>query len=110
MSATDRSPTQELVLEVLAARRRMGEAMWPFDVASSTVKALRQLEAAGLVRIMHGVIDRTVRASLTDDGMREMFPAGIEGSGYVSPLEMERNRLRLERDNLRRQLKSVGLS
>jgi hypothetical protein len=59
-------PTQYLVLEVLAARHRSGEHMWTFP--SRLGPALRALEHAGLVSVMHGIAPRTLRARLTEAG------------------------------------------
>lgn len=60
------TPMQELALEVLAARFRTGEEVWTF--ASKHGAALASLEAAGLAFTMHGIIQGTVRAGLTDYG------------------------------------------
>jgi len=59
-------PTQFLVLEVLGARHRLGENLWPFR--STLVPALRALEQLGLVWTMHGSVENTVRAGLTETG------------------------------------------
>ena len=58
--------TQQLVLEVLAARTRLGEKLWTFPAGAQ--RALNLLESRGLVTQMHGTVERTVRASLTDAG------------------------------------------
>jgi hypothetical protein len=60
------TPTQELVMEVLAARTRLGEAFWTFR--SRHAFTLRQLEALGMVETMHGNVDNTIRAKLTEQG------------------------------------------
>ena len=62
------TPTQSLVLEVLAARYRLGESLWTFSANPNAVRAIRSLEAAGLVESMGGIVPNTVRASLTDAG------------------------------------------
>jgi len=59
-------PTQYLVLEVLGARHRLGENLWPFR--STLAPALRGLEQLGLVWTMHGSVENTVRAGLTEAG------------------------------------------
>jgi len=59
-------PTQFLVLEVLGARHRLGENLWPFR--STLAPALRRLEQLGLVWMMHGSVENTVRAGLTETG------------------------------------------
>lgn len=65
------TPTQELLLEVLAARTRLGETLWTFDARFAG--QLRQLEAEGLVEVMSGTIEKTVRASLTSKGQDAML-------------------------------------
>ena len=62
-------PLQLMVLEVLAARYRLGEVLWTFTAHTSTVRAIRALEAAGLVTSMGGIVPRTIRASLTPSGV-----------------------------------------
>ncbi len=58
-----------LILEVLAARFRCGEKLWTFE--SRLRPALNALEAAGLVTLMSGVTENTIRARLTDKGLAE---------------------------------------
>lgn len=72
-------PTQYLVLEVLAARARTGEALWTFP--SNLGPALRALEANGLITTMHGITAMSIRASLTDTGRGYT----LKGD-YVTPL------------------------
>jgi hypothetical protein len=74
-------PTQELVLEVLAARSRLGEYTWTFP--SRFVPTLRALEQAGLIWWKHGVIERTCLAGLTDAGCEAVLFAG-----YTVPAEI----------------------
>jgi len=59
-------PTQQLVLDVLAARYRLGETMWTFS--TNCQSAINALEEHGLAGQMHGVIERTLRAWLTEAG------------------------------------------
>lgn len=73
-------PKQELVMEVLTARFRLGEMFWTFRGRHE--KTLRELEKLGLVEIMHGVVDDTVRASLTPLG-EGMFVS----RNYTPPIE-----------------------
>jgi hypothetical protein len=63
------TPTEDLVLEVLAGRWRLGETFWTFK--SSHRKAINALEAKNLVWVMHGIIERTVRVGLTEEGKKE---------------------------------------
>jgi len=71
--------TQLLILEVLGARSRLGEALWTFP--SRCRPALRALESAGLAEWKGGVVDNTVRAWLTDLGR-----AGVLSSTYTPPV------------------------
>ena len=73
------TPTQDLILEVLAARYRLGESLWTFDSRHKT--ALRQLEEARLVNVIHGTVLQTVRASLTEQGIAESLT-----NAYTAPL------------------------
>lgn len=61
------TPTQELTLEVLAARYRLGEQWWTFHHMHRP--ALRALAAAGLVQMTDGPGSAPVRAWLTDEGV-----------------------------------------
>lgn len=73
----DLPPTQALVLEILAARHRLGETWWTFSTRHLT--ALRALEKRGLVGLMHGIIPHTCRAYLTDAGRRAALSETYEG-------------------------------
>jgi hypothetical protein len=66
-------PVKYMILEVLAARYRTGETWWTFP--TTVAKHLRELEHAGLVSLMHGVTEKTLRVSLTDKGIRETISA-----------------------------------
>jgi hypothetical protein len=63
----DLPPTDWLVMEVLAARRRLGEAIWTFP--TTLRPSLRRLEARGLVGWKSGVIENTCRAWLTSEAV-----------------------------------------
>jgi hypothetical protein len=60
------TPTERLVLEILAARHRLGETYWTFDIAHRP--SLARLEKKGLVTYRDGVAPG-FEAKLTDDGM-----------------------------------------
>ncbi len=72
-------PTQYLVLDVLAARHRLGENLWPFP--STLAPALRALEQLGLVWTMSGSVENTVRAGLTEAGKDAVL-----SSTYIPPV------------------------
>jgi hypothetical protein len=59
-------PTQYLIMEVLAARARLGERIWTFP--SRLRPALEALEDRALIGMMSGVVENTLRARLTDAG------------------------------------------
>lgn len=72
------TPTQDLIMEVLMARYRLGENIWPFGKRfKSAIKALGDM---GLVNLHHGNVENTVRASLTERGK------GMLGEHYVPPI------------------------
>ncbi len=60
------TPTQDLVMEVLAARWREGWALWTFDARHR--RTLASLAALGLIHEKDGVVERTRLAWLTDRG------------------------------------------
>ena len=72
-TTTNLTPTQELILDVLAARFRTGEPYW--TLPSRLTPQVKALEAAGLVESMHGIVENTVRARLTDKGQDETISA-----------------------------------
>lgn len=71
-------PTQYLVLEVLAARHRLGETTWSFP--TSLERALLALQSAGLIATFGSTRPKTVRARLTDAGKSVAL-----GSDYTPP-------------------------
>lgn len=75
------TPTEELVMEVLAARYRLGEHLWTFSAGPTIYKAFRSLEAQGLIGWKGGITEKTCRAWLTDAGKTEMLDPE-----YVPPI------------------------
>lgn len=69
-------------MDVLAARLRTGEHLWTFS--SRHTKAAETLETRGLVNVMSGAVEHTIRVSLTGAGQKL-----VAGSTYTSPLEKE---------------------
>jgi len=59
-------PTQYMILEVLAARHRLGEQAWTFP--TRLTPQLRALEAAGFIEAHTGITQNTMLARLTDAG------------------------------------------
>ncbi|BDZ52537.1 hypothetical protein GCM10025867_47780 (plasmid) [Frondihabitans sucicola] len=62
------TPTQDLIMETLAARYRTGEHLWTF--ASTHQKQADGLADMGLIHVMHGITERSFRASLTEGANR----------------------------------------
>jgi hypothetical protein len=93
------TPTQELVIETLQARYRLGHSFWTFDTKIRSV--IRQLETGGWVFTMSGVTENSIRVGLSPRAMHELFSE----SDYVSPLEKENidltSRLEVANDILR---------
>lgn len=73
------TPAQHLAMEVLAARHRLGEPFWTFQILHEPV--LRELEEDDLVFVMHGIAEGSVRAGLTDKGKQLFLSAD-----YVPPI------------------------
>jgi hypothetical protein len=74
-------PTQQLVLEVLAARARLGENAWTFP--SRLRPILRALEQADLIWWKHATIPHHCLAGLTEAGREAVLSAG-----YAVPAEI----------------------
>jgi hypothetical protein len=80
IDSDDLPPLQYAVLELLAARYRLGHQTW--TVHTKLGATLRILERKGLISYEHGVTPHTYRVSLTELG-REASMA----KGYVSSQE-----------------------
>jgi hypothetical protein len=66
------TPTEGLVLQVLAARYRLGERLYTFD--SRVHAAINRLGERGLaIEVGSGVIEHTKRAMLSDKGKEYML-------------------------------------
>lgn len=77
----DRLPlTQYLVLDVLAARHRLGEHSWTFPTAAGP--AVDALIGLGLVAGKAGFLPKTLLVWLTDAGR-----AAVLSTDYVPPIE-----------------------
>ena len=71
------TPTQDLVLEVLAARWREGWAVWTFDVRHR--RTLEQLAVLGLVWEKSDLVEKTWLGWLTDEGKAAVFSSTYKG-------------------------------
>lgn len=65
--------SQELIMEVLGARYRLGEHMWPFP--NRAKRALDALASLGLLNHKSGIVERTRNAWLTDLGRASVLSA-----------------------------------
>lgn len=77
---TEAPPTQYLILEVLAARHRLGETYWTFPTRCRP--AARRLEVAGLVTLRPAPTYGSFEARLTEAGTVNAL-----GLDYVPPLD-----------------------
>ncbi|UYP17721.1 hypothetical protein OED52_13675 [Rhodococcus sp. Z13] len=75
------TPTEDLIMEVLAARTRLGHILWTFAANRTATAAARSLERRGLITMMHGITERTFRARLTQAGRDEYLTPD-----YVAPI------------------------
>lgn len=57
------TPTEDLILEVLVARHRLGEPFWP--IALKNRKAIDSLREKGLVNDFGSAVENTTRVGLT---------------------------------------------
>lgn len=76
---TDLPPTQYLIMEVLAARFRLGEHLWSFT--SELRRPLDSLLRAGLIDVLSSPAPGALRARLTDAGRKHVLKPG-----YVPPV------------------------
>lgn len=89
-------PTQFLILEVLAARHRLGETLWTFP--ASLKPAVAALDRLGLVWQASGVVEYTIRAGLTDAG-RAACVSGDYVPPFAKPIERVRRLCEAARDD-----------
>lgn len=97
---TDLTPTEDLVLEVLAARVRSGETCWVFEQRHQAT--LQSLETKGLLTFGADPTGTMLRAFLTDAGRAECLT-----DGYTEPVTRLREHIaeqdrRLEEANTAR--------
>ncbi|UAW08302.1 helix-turn-helix DNA binding domain protein [Gordonia phage Whitney] len=94
MSADKLTPTEELFMEVLSARIRLGEPWWTFESNGTNRVAAKNLEAKGLVSTMSGQVERTFRADLTEQAKAEWLD-----DAYTSPIARRAETYKVERDS-----------
>jgi hypothetical protein len=62
------TPSEDLMLEALLGRYRTGETLWTFE--SRHKRTAESLQAKGLVNLMHGIVEKSIRVSLTELGVK----------------------------------------
>lgn len=72
----DLPAAQDQMLTHLAARLRLGDSL--FTIPTGLMATVKRLEAAGYVTVTHGIVYRTVRASLTQKGIGYAVSATYE--------------------------------
>jgi hypothetical protein len=80
------SPTEDLILDVLIARYRLGETTWTFD--SRLAQAIYRLEEKKLVRVLNGITGNAIRASLTEHALHEHGPTWFRVSVTMDNLPL----------------------
>lgn len=80
MTAQQQAEIEELIMEVLIARWRLGENLWPFNHTKPIVLALQALELKGWVHWKGGVVENTLNVFPTPEGI-----AHNAGSDYNPP-------------------------
>lgn len=69
---------QDLMVDLLVARTRLGEPFWP--ISTKLTRTYTELSAKGYVEVLHGHVSGTVRLSLTATARKEL----IDDSNYRS--------------------------
>lgn len=80
------TPTEELILGVLAARVRLGESVWTFG--NRHLRALRSLRDKGVVQFDHAPVEGHQLVRFTQAGHDEWVT-----QGYVAPVARLRDQL-----------------
>lgn len=75
------TPTEDLIIEVLIARKRLGENIWNFD--SRLKRQLDRLAGSGVLRHKSGHVENTRLAWLTDRYWSEYLAA----TSYTPPAQ-----------------------
>lgn len=76
------TPTENLIVELLVARYRLGERLWTFN--AEVTRQVYLLSEKGYVTPMSGVTEGTVRAMLTEEAV-----ALYLSYDYVPPIARE---------------------
>lgn len=76
------TPTEELLLEVLIARTRLGHHFWTFARNSTSTRAVFSLQRKGFVTHMNGMVENTFRAYLGDAAKEFLM-----SNDYLAPIQ-----------------------
>jgi len=69
MSELQQAEIEELIMEVLIARWRLGENLWPFNQNKAIKQALDALEAKGWIWYKGGIVEGTYNVFLETSGV-----------------------------------------
>ena len=62
------TPTENLFIETLIARYRLGESIWTYE--SRHAKTAEALDQKGLIEWKSGIVEKTIRAWFTAEGAK----------------------------------------
>ncbi|QBZ72794.1 helix-turn-helix DNA-binding domain protein [Gordonia phage Phendrix] len=74
------TPSEELLYELLVARTRLGHTWWTCGDNRTSRKAAESLAFKGVIHTMHGIVEHTFRAKLTDEAIEDLLES------YVPPI------------------------
>lgn len=83
MSLAKLTAPQDLMMDLLVARTRLGEPFWP--VSTKLTRTYHELSAKGYVTILSGHVEGTVRLMLTDAARKEL----IEKASYTPRIQRD---------------------
>lgn len=71
MTLAKLTASQDLLVDLLVARTRLGEPFWP--VSTKMTRSYHELKEKGYVTILRGHVDGTVRLMLTEQAKAELL-------------------------------------
>lgn len=81
---SDLTGAEELFVEVLIARHRLGEEVWTFSIRELNVA--RRLKKKGYIETKAGITQGNFRAWLTDEARKVL----VEDINYIPPILREK--------------------
>lgn len=97
------TPTEELILDLLQARIRLGENIWNFD--SRLKPSMEKLQTKDLVNFKSGNVEGTLLAWPTDEGKILLFDGKFTDRIGSKKLAKRQKELRKEAKALKKKLK-----